>query len=652
MRVLIKEKLSPHKSKTPEGYLICRDAVLARTGDQDYYASEIYPDWTGEDKLIKVYRRPEQVFSQETLASFENKPITEEHPDEDVNPENHHEYAVGFARDIRRGKDADGNDVMLGNIIITDSDAINDIENGIRTELSCGYNCDITTGEHPEQINIRGNHIALCEKGRAGNAKIVDADPKYVPGADGYIKQLGELALNAKTMMDKSENKQSELFDIYAQLDTLVHNSRGERQHVAVDMANGLLESLLRDYKLERKGMANFKVGDSVKDANHLPAKVKNNLQKFLNHKSTFLKNKDYYISDFIDEFKRISKLWVEFPLEITREKIEGWYKTKDGMMRKDYYFSIDGYDDKIIASIYANPDTWSTTEFNAYFTDSVKDELVQSSSKEALKKNIATEIKAGKDPKQAAAIAYSIQRKNDAAPEEFDHYELRVESGSRWMDRKSGKITARSVVDITEEIENPYSTRKTYPTIAAAKKRAEDIIQRYQYDLSNLQDLVVTIYGVSGRGSWKVDEISYIRKVNDSVEDDFRGEIIDTDEATFDTYRGYDIERTSAGNFIVELDNGVIQAESFDEAVAMIDEFLNKTEQMLRDRAIGAKVKDTDYTPYFKKELIKEIARQKKKVQEDEPEEDDEQTRLNFRKTKNSLLKNLREQMKNARKQ
>ena len=39
---------------------------------------------------------------------------------------------------------------------------------------------------------------------------------------------------------------------------------------------------------------------------------------------------------------------------------------------------------------------------------------LIQSSSKEALQKNIATEIKAGKDPKQAAAIAYSIQREND----------------------------------------------------------------------------------------------------------------------------------------------------------------------------------------------------------------------------------------------
>jgi hypothetical protein len=39
---------------------------------------------------------------------------------------------------------------------------------------------------------------------------------------------------------------------------------------------------------------------------------------------------------------------------------------------------------------------------------------LEQSSSKEALQKNIGTEIAAGKDPKQAAAIAYSTQRAND----------------------------------------------------------------------------------------------------------------------------------------------------------------------------------------------------------------------------------------------
>jgi hypothetical protein len=36
---------------------------------------------------------------------------------------------------------------------------------------------------------------------------------------------------------------------------------------------------------------------------------------------------------------------------------------------------------------------------------------LIKSTTKQAVGKNIATEIRAGKDPKQAAAIAYSVQR-------------------------------------------------------------------------------------------------------------------------------------------------------------------------------------------------------------------------------------------------
>jgi len=38
---------------------------------------------------------------------------------------------------------------------------------------------------------------------------------------------------------------------------------------------------------------------------------------------------------------------------------------------------------------------------------------LIQSGSNEARSENIATEVAAGKDPKQAAAIAYSTQRAN-----------------------------------------------------------------------------------------------------------------------------------------------------------------------------------------------------------------------------------------------
>ena len=39
---------------------------------------------------------------------------------------------------------------------------------------------------------------------------------------------------------------------------------------------------------------------------------------------------------------------------------------------------------------------------------------LEQSSSKSSLQHNIATEIKSGKKPDQATAIAYSVQKSND----------------------------------------------------------------------------------------------------------------------------------------------------------------------------------------------------------------------------------------------
>ena len=47
--------------------------------------------------------------------------------------------------------------------------------------------------------------------------------------------------------------------------------------------------------------------------------------------------------------------------------------------------------------------------------TESIFESLIQSSSNKALQQNIKTEINSGKSPKQAAAIAYNIQRKNES---------------------------------------------------------------------------------------------------------------------------------------------------------------------------------------------------------------------------------------------
>ena len=57
----------------------------------------------------------------------------------------------------------------------------------------------------------------------------------------------------------------------------------------------------------------------------------------------------------------------------------------------------------------------------NNFFKSKVEEKLIQSSSDKALQQNIETEIKAGKSPKQAAAIAYSVQRENENMNEKLD---------------------------------------------------------------------------------------------------------------------------------------------------------------------------------------------------------------------------------------
>lgn len=175
MRFLVAEKLGSHKFKTPEGYLICTDAILSRTGKQEYKRCELFGDTCEDpDKIVNVDRVDAEVFSDKAMASFENKPICIEHPDHDVNAENHNELAVGFVRDVHKGED-EGKPVMMGTLVITDKDAVEAVESGEYKELSCGYDCDIDDDNNPQQRNIRGNHVALCKHGRAGIARIVDS---------------------------------------------------------------------------------------------------------------------------------------------------------------------------------------------------------------------------------------------------------------------------------------------------------------------------------------------------------------------------------------------------------------------------------------------------------------------------------------------
>lgn len=222
MKILVNERLSQHKSKTPEGYLICTDAILARTGKQTYKKNEIFAD-SDDESEIEVDRTEDEVFSPKTLASFENKPVTVEHPDEDVNVHNYKDYAVGFVRDVRRGK-VDGQDVILGNLVITDEETIKEIEDGQHTELSCGYDCDIVDEDNPCQRNIRGNHVALCEQGRAGIAKIVDSNMKDDEKANA-IRKIKLMLKNPDNVHEDYEGVQYLTQVAYREISDIAHKA-------------------------------------------------------------------------------------------------------------------------------------------------------------------------------------------------------------------------------------------------------------------------------------------------------------------------------------------------------------------------------------------------------------------------------------------
>ena len=167
--------ISPNQLETSEGYLICKNVPIARTGKQDYLAREMGVADADPERVIPVMRNPEDVFSVETLASFEGKPVTLTHPPEDVTPENWAAYAKGHVQNVRRC-----GDYIMADLVITDPTLINQVRSGSMRQVSCGYHCDYTAdGTGYKQTRIRGNHVAVVPLGRAGAAvSIQDAAPE------------------------------------------------------------------------------------------------------------------------------------------------------------------------------------------------------------------------------------------------------------------------------------------------------------------------------------------------------------------------------------------------------------------------------------------------------------------------------------------
>ena len=171
------------------GYLVGR-AVVTTIG--------VFPYLLEDGTIFNELRLPEEVFSKDSLDSLRMLPVTNDHPSSMVNIDNIKELQVGTTgEDVCRfdlvdgeiwgAYKTDGTEVSIP-MKITDKEAVDAVLGGKRA-LSCGYYRDLEFSEgvwggiHYDGIqrNIRYNHVAIVDRGRAGDAAVIRMDNAFVP---------------------------------------------------------------------------------------------------------------------------------------------------------------------------------------------------------------------------------------------------------------------------------------------------------------------------------------------------------------------------------------------------------------------------------------------------------------------------------------
>jgi len=221
-------RISPNQTKTPEGYLVCHNVPIGKAGWLEYMPHELGALNIQGNDPVQVDRREDEVFNPAAIASFEGKPVTDEHPPDWISPSNVNAYMKGVTTNVRRGTDSE-DDLLLADLIIYDPTLISEIQTGKR-EVSGGYDYDCEPLEDGKyaQKNIRGNHVAIVRSGRAGpRVAVKDSKPKNERGtkmksnsretiwgkmfkAYAQDAEPEELAEASKLMHEKKEGEDAE----------------------------------------------------------------------------------------------------------------------------------------------------------------------------------------------------------------------------------------------------------------------------------------------------------------------------------------------------------------------------------------------------------------------------------------------------------
>lgn len=260
----LQDKSTHTQFTTDERGYLTTTAKLARIGAMQYLGEEIGKT---PNKVYDVYVEAEDLFSPETIKSFENTPVTIEHPEEMfVDSSNWHELAVGHITNIRPDS---SNEYLLGDVVINSPKAIEVIRDG-KIEVSCGYDAELIDANGKiKKANIKGNHLAIVDEGRCGDkCKLGDGKPtmKKQTLASMILARLGKkspvvLATKIGDAKKRLGDAQGEYTQKLADLAALVASDvSAEEKQTAIDTLTAEIQAVSEEINSVLEEIASLSV--------------------------------------------------------------------------------------------------------------------------------------------------------------------------------------------------------------------------------------------------------------------------------------------------------------------------------------------------------------------------------------------------------
>ena len=275
-------------------YITQKDVILCRSGIQLYHASEVASFITEdnnppvEKEWYKEYRPANVIVKAQDL--FKSLPVTKEHPDEWVTPQNWSELAGGTLDKeisvVALDGEAEGEIGLKSNITFYTDELYNYYLNN--KEVSVGYTCKKHFVDNPEELGYdivldeitEVNHLAITRAGRGGSeVAVIDSVIR------GGIKPMrtGIFAF----LKSKKQAVNDSSFSFGKTVLEAVKNSKGTTEEELAGEMKGVLDSMsiLKDCE------AKTKLVDVVKDC---------------------FDNKEMAMSDETELVKTLDTMWVD----------------------------------------------------------------------------------------------------------------------------------------------------------------------------------------------------------------------------------------------------------------------------------------------------------------------------------------------------